>query len=189
MADVSMAPAADMFEMGVQLQVLKRGTLFPMQARNCMSFTAITNRLKRSPCRKGKTGKTDLPEKSGRGLVRNRVLFQVQGSASNRTGHESSQTADGPHLPLVPGTLLTLVEPWRSRKGNGLPDLVRSCHGSFQRLGQRFLPGRALKPPGCGHCRKPDAGRRISFPSSTAENTGHPSPFHSLFHFTPVPSA
>lgn len=31
--DVMMAPAADMFEMGVQVQVLKRGTLFPMRAR------------------------------------------------------------------------------------------------------------------------------------------------------------
>jgi len=29
---VIMAPAADMFEMGVKLQVLKRGTLFPMRA-------------------------------------------------------------------------------------------------------------------------------------------------------------
>ncbi len=33
MADVMMAPAADMFEMGVNLQVLKRGTLFPLRAR------------------------------------------------------------------------------------------------------------------------------------------------------------
>ncbi len=31
-ADVIMAPAADMFEMGVKLQVLKRGTMFPMRA-------------------------------------------------------------------------------------------------------------------------------------------------------------
>jgi PfaD family protein len=31
-ADVSMAPAADMFEMGVKVQVLKRGTLFAMRA-------------------------------------------------------------------------------------------------------------------------------------------------------------
>ena len=31
-ADVAMAPAADMFEMGVRLQVLKRGTLFAMRA-------------------------------------------------------------------------------------------------------------------------------------------------------------
>ena len=33
MADVTMAPAADMFEMGVELQVLKRGTMFPMRAK------------------------------------------------------------------------------------------------------------------------------------------------------------
>ncbi len=33
MADVMMAPAADMFEMGVKLQVLKRGTMFPMRAQ------------------------------------------------------------------------------------------------------------------------------------------------------------
>ncbi|WP_298772062.1 PfaD family polyunsaturated fatty acid/polyketide biosynthesis protein [uncultured Shewanella sp.] len=32
MADVTMAPAADMFEMGVKLQVVKRGTFFPMRA-------------------------------------------------------------------------------------------------------------------------------------------------------------
>ncbi|MET9427799.1 MULTISPECIES: PfaD family polyunsaturated fatty acid/polyketide biosynthesis protein [unclassified Streptomyces] len=32
-ADCAMAPAADMFEMGVDLQVLKKGTLFPMRAR------------------------------------------------------------------------------------------------------------------------------------------------------------
>ena len=32
-ADVTMAPAADMFEMGVELQVLARGTLFPVRAR------------------------------------------------------------------------------------------------------------------------------------------------------------
>jgi PfaD family protein len=32
-ADVAMAPAADMFELGVRVQVLKRGTLFPMRAQ------------------------------------------------------------------------------------------------------------------------------------------------------------
>jgi PfaD family protein len=33
MADVAMAPAADMFEMGVNVQVLRRGTLFAVRAR------------------------------------------------------------------------------------------------------------------------------------------------------------
>jgi trans-AT polyketide synthase, acyltransferase and oxidoreductase domains len=32
-ADTMMAPAADMFEMGVKVQVLKRGTMFPMRAQ------------------------------------------------------------------------------------------------------------------------------------------------------------
>src|ERR671935_238903 len=32
-ADVIMAPAADMFEMGVKVQVLKRGTMFAMRAQ------------------------------------------------------------------------------------------------------------------------------------------------------------
>ena len=31
-ADVIMAPAADMFELGVQVQVLKRGTMFGVRA-------------------------------------------------------------------------------------------------------------------------------------------------------------
>jgi PfaD family protein len=31
-ADIMMAPAADMFEMGVKVQVLKRGTMFPLRA-------------------------------------------------------------------------------------------------------------------------------------------------------------
>jgi trans-AT polyketide synthase/acyltransferase/oxidoreductase domain-containing protein len=31
-ADVAMAPAADMFEMGIKVQVLKRGTMFPFRA-------------------------------------------------------------------------------------------------------------------------------------------------------------
>lgn len=32
-ADMAMAPAADMFEMGIKVQVLKRGTMFPMRAQ------------------------------------------------------------------------------------------------------------------------------------------------------------
>lgn len=47
MADVAMAPAADMFEMGAKLQVLKRGTLFPMRAQKLydlyMNYDSIEN--------------------------------------------------------------------------------------------------------------------------------------------------
>jgi len=38
MADVMMAPSADMFEMGVNVQVLKRGTMFGLRARKLYEF-------------------------------------------------------------------------------------------------------------------------------------------------------
>nr|WP_254053801.1 PfaD family polyunsaturated fatty acid/polyketide biosynthesis protein [Singulisphaera sp. GP187] len=37
-ADIAMAPAADMFEMGVKVQVLKRGTMFAMRAGKLFEF-------------------------------------------------------------------------------------------------------------------------------------------------------
>lgn len=47
MTDVMMAPAADMFEMGVKLQVLKRGTFFPLRAQKLFelyrTYDAIEN--------------------------------------------------------------------------------------------------------------------------------------------------
>lgn len=44
-ADVIMAPAADMFEMGVRVQVLKRGTLFAMRARKLYDLYRAYDRL------------------------------------------------------------------------------------------------------------------------------------------------
>ncbi len=44
-ADVTMAPAADMFEMGVTVQVLKRGTMFPMRAAKLYDIYRTHNGL------------------------------------------------------------------------------------------------------------------------------------------------
>ena len=49
MADVMMSPAADMFEMGVKLQVLKRGTLFPMRAQKLYDLYQKYNSIKDIP--------------------------------------------------------------------------------------------------------------------------------------------
>lgn len=49
MTDVMMAPAADMFEMGVKLQVLKRGTLFPMRSQKLFEFYKIYNSIDEIP--------------------------------------------------------------------------------------------------------------------------------------------
>jgi len=43
-ADVTMAPAADMFEMGVKVQVLKRGTMFPQRAGKLYELFTRYNR-------------------------------------------------------------------------------------------------------------------------------------------------
>ncbi len=48
-ADVTMAPAADMFEMGVTVQVLKRGTMFPMRAAKLYDFYRSYDRLDAIP--------------------------------------------------------------------------------------------------------------------------------------------
>ena len=49
MADVIMAPAADMFEMGVKLQVLKRGTMFPMRAQKLYDLYQEYNSIDEIP--------------------------------------------------------------------------------------------------------------------------------------------
>jgi PfaD family protein len=48
-ADTMMAPAADMFEMGVKVQVLKRGTMFPMRAAKLYELYRSCNSLDELP--------------------------------------------------------------------------------------------------------------------------------------------
>lgn len=49
MADVMMAPAADMFEMGVKVQVLKRGTMFAMRAQKLYEIYRAHDSLEAIP--------------------------------------------------------------------------------------------------------------------------------------------
>lgn len=60
-ADIAMAPAADMFEMGVRVQVLKRGTMFPMRAGRLYDLY------------RAHSGLEDLPE-ADRTFVEERLL-------------------------------------------------------------------------------------------------------------------
>lgn len=48
-ADITMAPAADMFEMGVDVQVLKRGTMFPMRAAKLYEIYRAHNNINEIP--------------------------------------------------------------------------------------------------------------------------------------------
>jgi len=49
MHDMMMAPAADMFEMGVKLQVLKKGTLFPLRAQKLHELYKAYNSVEEIP--------------------------------------------------------------------------------------------------------------------------------------------
>ncbi len=49
MADVTMAPAADMFEMGVKVQLLKRGTMFPIRAQKLYEIYSRYNSIEEIP--------------------------------------------------------------------------------------------------------------------------------------------
>jgi PfaD family protein len=49
MADVAMAPAGDMFEMGARVQVLKRGTMFAMRAQKLYELYARYNAWEEIP--------------------------------------------------------------------------------------------------------------------------------------------
>jgi PfaD family protein len=62
-ADVTMAPSADMFEMGVKVQVLKRGTMFAMRAAKLYEFYRTCS------------GLDDVPAAERAGLERN--LFRA----------------------------------------------------------------------------------------------------------------
>ena len=48
-ADIAMAPAADMFEMGVKVQVLKRGTMFAMRGAKLLEFYRAHESIDRIP--------------------------------------------------------------------------------------------------------------------------------------------
>jgi trans-AT polyketide synthase/acyltransferase/oxidoreductase domain-containing protein len=48
-ADIAMAPAADMFEMGIKVQVLKRGTMFAMRAAKLFELYRACDGLDRIP--------------------------------------------------------------------------------------------------------------------------------------------
>ncbi|NJM89278.1 MAG: PfaD family polyunsaturated fatty acid/polyketide biosynthesis protein [Hydrococcus sp. RU_2_2] len=51
MADTIMAPCADMFEMGVKVQLLKRGTLFPMRSQKLYELYQNYNSIEEIPDR------------------------------------------------------------------------------------------------------------------------------------------
>ena len=149
-ADIAMAPAADMFEMGVKVQVLKRGTMFAMRAAKLFElYRAHDGARRRSPPPTGPTlEKTIFRAPLETIWDQTRAYFREPRPGAGRAGRARPQAQDGPGLPLVPRAVVALGERGRAVAGGRLPGLVRPGDGRVQRVGPRVVPGAAREPPG-----------------------------------------
>jgi trans-AT polyketide synthase, acyltransferase and oxidoreductase domains len=64
MTDVTMAPSADMFEMGVNVQVLKRGTMYAMRARKLYELYTRFNSIGELPAKDRETVEKSIFKRS-----------------------------------------------------------------------------------------------------------------------------
>ena len=148
-ADIAMAPAADMFEMGVKVQVLKRGTLFAMRAAKLYELYRSHDGLDQIPAeRAGEHREDDLPRAARRRSgSRPRTIFKQRDPSRIERGEARSQAEDGAGVSLVPGDVVALGQQRRAIADRRLPDLVRAGHGGLQRLGSRVVPRAARESP------------------------------------------
>ena len=92
-ADVIMAPAADMFEMGVKVQVLKRGTMFAMRAAKLYELYRTCARPGRPARRRTRRpGKKPVPRPAGRDMGADARLFPGEGPAPTGTCRARAET-------------------------------------------------------------------------------------------------
>ncbi len=75
MTDVAMAPAADMFEMGVKVQVLKRGTMFAMRAQKLYELYSRYESLEEIPPKERERLETQVFKKTFREVWDDCVRF------------------------------------------------------------------------------------------------------------------
>ncbi|MCP4690201.1 MAG: PfaD family polyunsaturated fatty acid/polyketide biosynthesis protein [Desulfobacterales bacterium] len=81
-ADVAMAPSADMFEMGVKVQVLKRGTMFPLRAARLYELYQAHERWEEIPARQRETLERDMFRESfGEAWEKTRSFFKERDPA------------------------------------------------------------------------------------------------------------
>ena len=148
-ADIAMAPAADMFEMGVKVQVLKRGTLFAMRAAKLYELYRAHDGLDQIPAgERANLEKTIFRAPLGDDLGADQGLFSAARPVADRAVEPRSQAKDGAGVSLVSGDVVALGQQRRAVANRRLPDLVRAGHGGVQRLGSRVVPRAARESPG-----------------------------------------
>ncbi len=105
MADVMMAPAADMFEMGVNLQVLRRGTFFPLRARRLYDLYQAYDSLDAIPAAERRKLEQQVFQRSVDEVWDAYCLLSSPSAIlCKSSGHSIIRSADGPGLSLVSGS-------------------------------------------------------------------------------------
>lgn len=89
-ADVMMAPAADMFEMGVKLQVLKRGTMFPLKAQKLYEIYRNYNSLDELPLLEKEKLEKQIFRKSIEEIWQETIAYQSQNNPHKLTKAEKN---------------------------------------------------------------------------------------------------
>ena len=116
LADVTMAPAADMFEMGVRVQVLKRGTLFPMRAAKLYEVYSRYPSIESIP-----TGEREKLEKQIFQRTLDSVWEETRQFFAQRDPKELARAEADPHqkMALVFRWYLGLSSRWSNRGEKG----------------------------------------------------------------------
>ena len=139
-ADVAMAPAADMFEMGVKVQVLKRGTMFAMRAAKLYELYRAYPASKRSPRRSAVQLEKNVFRSPARARCggRREDFFRERDPAQVDRADADPQAQNGAGVPLVPGPVVALGE----RRGGRPAGSTIRC-GAARRWGRSTSGRRA----------------------------------------------
>lgn len=111
MTDMIMAPCADMFEMGVKVQLLKRGTLFPMRAQKLYDLYRSYNSIDEIPLEERKKLEEQVFGRSLESIWKDTVAF-----FSERDPEQIARAANNPKrkMALIFRWYLGLSSRWSS---------------------------------------------------------------------------
>ena len=160
-ADVAMAPAADMFEMGVKVQILKRGTMFAMRAAKLYELYRAHDSLGGAARRGARgPGARSLPRAARGRLEQDARVFPEARPGAGRARRARAQTQAIACVPFISRAGLALGQRGRARPRARLPGLVRPRHGRLQRMGRGVFPAGAREPPRGARRPQPALWRR-----------------------------
>jgi len=142
--DVAMAPAADMFELGVDVQVLKRGTMFPMRARRLYELYQRHASLEEIP-----TSDRQRLERQLFGRPLEAVWDAVVDYFSERDPAQLERAADDPkrRMALVFRWYLGLASRWANTGEPGRELDYQIWCGPAMGSFNDWVRGSALEPP------------------------------------------